>query len=128
MSKLSCINLAACLLLATISTNCASQSTKTTQQKMDEVLTNITQMIGNAECTSDKQCASIPIGAKPCGGPWSYRAYSTAHTDSEKLKTLVLHHKTLNKKYNQESGLMSDCAMAMEPAVACVNRSCKFVE
>lgn len=100
----------------------------TTRQKMDQVMTQITQLIGNANCTDSTQCAALAIGAKPCGGPHSYRVYSTLNTDTQKLTQLSLQFKSLNKKYNKESGLMSDCMMVMPPPVACIKNTCQVTQ
>jgi len=100
----------------------------TTKQKMDRVMTEMTQLIGDASCTDNKQCASLAIGAKPCGGPRSYRVYSTVNTDAQKLTELSQQFKSLNKQYNRESGLMSDCMMVMPPPVACINNTCQVTQ
>lgn len=98
-----------------------------TKQKMDLVLTQIKQLIGEASCTDSKQCASLAIGAKACGGPRSYRVYSTLNTDTQKLIDLGQQYKSLNKRYNKESGLMSDCMMVMPPVVSCVKKTCQVL-
>ena len=99
----------------------------TTKQQMDQLKTQMTEMIGDASCTDNSQCASLAIGAKPCGGPYAYRVYSSLNTDTQKLTDLAQHYKMLNKRYNKESGLMSDCMMVMPPAVACIKNTCQAV-
>lgn len=72
--------------------------------------------IGEARATKISQCKFIAVGAKPCGGPTAYLAYSTAQTDEIKLIKLVSEYNVLGKKYNEEMQLNSDCMMVQEPS------------
>lgn len=99
----------------------------TTKQQMDQLMVQMTEIIGDANCTDNNQCANLAIGAKPCGGPSSYRVYSSLNTDTQKLADLAQRFKALNKRYNKESGLMSDCMMTMPPAIACIKNTCQAI-
>ncbi len=46
----------------------------------------IRALIGDAACDSDAQCRTIAIGAKACGGPEAYLAWSTKRTDATALR------------------------------------------
>ena len=36
-------------------------------------------------CTSDAQCRTVAVGAKPCGGPETFLPYSTAREQPAKV-------------------------------------------
>ena len=95
----------------------------TTKQEMKQIQTEIKQLIGAAICTDNNQCKSLAIGAKACGGPVSYLAYSTLKTNVDKLTSLGVRLKGLHQRYNKEEGIMSDCMMVMPPAIACANNT-----
>ncbi|MDH5377127.1 MAG: hypothetical protein OEX00_02250, partial [Gammaproteobacteria bacterium] len=67
---------------------------------------------------------AIPVGAKPCGGPWRYLVYSNKNVNEDKLNTLVSKHKSVNQSLNQQSGMASDCMAVLPPSVACVAKQC----
>lgn len=77
-------------------------------------------MIGDAACRDDSQCRVMPLGAKPCGGPEAYVAYSTARTDERQLEALASRYREARSARNQRLGLVSDCSVVPEPAVRCV--------
>ena len=81
-------------------------------------------LIGAATCEADNECRSVPVGAKPCGGPWTYQIYSTRATDSKKLLERVAAHRTLNVELNRRYGWTSDCRVVSEPAVSCREGRC----
>ena len=94
----------------------SSQSLEARIAKLD---TDIRTAIGTASCTTDAQCAVIPIGQKACGGPAAYLAYSTQGTDLPALKRLATRHTDASKEFNKTSGRMSDCMVLAEPAAVC---------
>ena len=49
----------------------------------------IDALIGDAPCRGDDECRVIGVGAKACGGPDAYRAWSATHTDARLLDSLV---------------------------------------
>lgn len=85
-----------------------------------ELRGDILRLIGTASCRDDSQCRALALGSKPCGGPESYVAWSTAATDGRQLEALAARHKDARHARNQRLGLMSDCAVVPEPAVRCV--------
>ncbi|MCV2353686.1 hypothetical protein LNV09_05860 [Paucibacter sp. B2R-40] len=76
--------------------------------------------IGDAACDGPQQCHSIAIGAKSCGGPDSYMAWSSKHTDGQKLRSLVEQHAAARKAENQASDMRSDCRVVTDPGARCV--------
>jgi len=116
------------IIFGFIIAGCAHAEVKTTKEAMDQKLTEITDLIDDAKCTENSHCSALAIGAKPCGGPWLYRIYSKQVSDTKQLKILAMDYKLLNKKYNKENQLMSDCMMATPPAFACINQKCQKVD
>ncbi len=97
--------------------------------------TRIRELIGEARCESHAQCRTIGVGAKPCGGPATYLAWSTRDTNEKALRLAVDEDARLAREEIAREGLMSNCAIVPEPKVSCspranVNdgsRSCQLV-
>jgi hypothetical protein len=85
-----------------------------------ELRREIERLIGDAACRDDGQCRALPLGAKPCGGPEAYVAWSTASTDARQLEALAARYREARSARNQRLGLVSDCAVVPEPPVRCV--------
>lgn len=83
-------------------------------------------LIGPAACSSDAQCRTVPVGAKACGGPAGYWAWSTQNTDAEALKALAARQADAHRHEIEASGLRSNCAMAVDPGAACVAGRCQL--
>lgn len=91
-------------------------------------LGQIQSLIGAAECSSDNQCQVLPVGARPCGGPSGYLAWSSAKTDGAKLQALAERHKTEQQASNEASGRISTCIALAPPAVACRAGTCQLTD
>ncbi|MEJ6007971.1 hypothetical protein WG899_20665 [Paucibacter sp. AS339] len=76
--------------------------------------------IGDAECYAPQQCHSIGVGAKSCGGPEGYLAWSSKRSDEKKLRSLVAQHAAARKAENEASGMASNCAIPQDPGASCV--------
>jgi hypothetical protein len=83
-------------------------------------------LIGPAACSSDAQCHTLPVGAKACGGPAGYWAWSTKDSDGEALKTLAARQADAHRREIETSGLRSNCAMVSDPGAACVAGRCQL--
>lgn len=119
--KLTLILLAAGVL-AGLAAGCASASKKTktaTDTDAPALLAGIHAAIGSAACSDSRQCQSIAVGAKPCGGPEAYFAWSSAQTDHATLATLVARHQHLREAQNAASGEASNCMMIKDPGAFC---------
>jgi hypothetical protein len=84
----------------------------------------IDRLIGTASCEQEGECRSVAFGAKPCGGPWKYKIYSTRGTDASTLKREIDAYKTQNDALNKKYGLRSDCSFVSPPVVACRDGVC----
>ncbi|WP_342118536.1 hypothetical protein [Pseudoduganella sp. OTU4001] len=83
--------------------------------------------LGNySACTSDQQCRTVPVGAKSCGGPESYLAYSTAKTSPEQAAKLAERYRKEREASNKASGLVSDCRFVMDPGAQCRAGACQL--
>ncbi len=94
------------------------------QSSMQTLTEQIDALIGHATCEMTAQCRVIAVGAKPCGGPAQYRAYSTLGTDVAALETAVARFTELSAAWNRETGAISDCAFVTPPPVACASGRC----
>ena len=66
-------------------------------------------------CTNPLDCTYTPFGSKPCGGPWSYIAYSN-NIDLVNFLNLVEEFRLEEEAYNIKWGAISDCSLAPEPS------------
>lgn len=82
-------------------------------------LESITTLIGDAECDNQGQCRALAIGAKPCGGPSSYLAWSSKVTDPSALRAAVVADAKTKRQENSDRGLASDCRVSPEPTAVC---------
>lgn len=91
------------------------------QRMLAELLQEITDMANSVTCTDASQWAFTPVGAKACGGPTHYLAYSLT-IDVDYFLYLVETYKQEQQAYNIKWGITSDCMMVMPPSsVSCNN-------
>lgn len=91
-------------------------------------LGQIHALIGKAECSSDNQCQVLPVGARACGGPASYLAWSSSATDGARLQALAERHKAEQQADNMATGRISTCIAIAPPAVACRAGTCQLTD
>ena len=82
-------------------------------------MARIHALIGGAACESDAQCRTVAVGAKACGGPQSYLAWSTAKTEPEALMSEVMRLQLEEKREAVRSGLASTCSIVRDPGAYC---------
>jgi len=92
----------------------------------DDTLTRIRTLIGTPACTSDAQCHTLPMGAKSCGGPSGYLAWSSAKTSEAELRTLGDSLKEQQRAANDASGMMSNCSFVPDPGAVCKTGICQL--
>ena len=83
-------------------------------------------LIGGASCSSDAQCRTLAVGAKACGGPAAYLAWSVQGTDAQKLADTAARQAAAQRREIQASGLRSNCALVTDPGAACVAARCEL--
>jgi hypothetical protein len=91
-------------------------------------LDRIHALVGKAECSSDSQCQVLPIGAKACGGPASYLAFSAANADAAELQVLAERYHGEQQASNQRSGMISNCRVVPTPVAACRANTCQLTD
>lgn len=94
------------------------------ERELQALRSEIDQEVGEAEATSEAACRVLPLGAKPCGGPWTYLVYSAEASDPEQLEALVTDYYRVDSTRNRACELASDCAFISEPAVVLVDGRC----
>ncbi|MBT9492829.1 MAG: hypothetical protein IV107_10885 [Paucibacter sp.] len=82
--------------------------------------------VGVAACDGPQQCHSIAVGAKACGGPDSYLAWSSKSSDGNKLRGLVEQHAAARRAENLASNMMSDCRLVTDPGASCQAGRCSL--
>lgn len=87
------------------------------------LLAGIRHEIGAAGCDTDTQCRTLAIGAKACGGPQAYLAWSTKSTSAARIKALAARHREVQQAENARSQAMSDCAVVTDPGAVCALRA-----
>ncbi|MDO9354772.1 MAG: hypothetical protein Q7T55_13830, partial [Solirubrobacteraceae bacterium] len=86
-------------------------------------LPQIDGLIGDAACTNDSECRVIGVGARACGGPEAYRAWSATRTDAVRLEALVAQDAAARRAEIERSGMLSTCDIKRAPTVSCVRPS-----
>ncbi|GEM_PF-501045 len=94
---------------------------------IEQVAIQINDLVGDATAENIEQCEMLPIGAKPCGGPWAYLIFSTAEVEKETLETLVETYTELDDQRNRMFGLVSDCAYVGPPELSFEDNKCRGI-
>jgi hypothetical protein len=89
-------------------------------------LARIEALVGTPSCSSDEQCHTLALGARACGGPERYLAWSSARTQDGALRTLGEAYKEEQRKANAASGMMSTCQFLMDPGATCKAGTCQL--
>ena len=75
-------------------------------------------------CTADTECHSVAIGAKACGGPTGYRAYSSKTVSTASVDALAQRERDLAAQAARESHQVSTCFMLADPGAHCQQNKC----
>ncbi|HYP32411.1 MAG TPA: hypothetical protein VES00_11105, partial [Burkholderiaceae bacterium] len=75
-------------------------------------------------CTADSECRSIAVGAKACGGPTGYRAYSSNGAAPDSVEALAQHQRELSAQQARASHRVSPCFMQADPGARCQQNKC----
>ena len=102
----------------------ASSGAPAAKEDTGNLYRSIREMVGEAACTANEQCRTLPIGHKACGGPESYLVWSSAATSEGKLRALVDSYNQARKREVQQSGRVSDCSMMADPGARCEAGRC----
>lgn len=112
-------------LLALALTACAGEAAKSPAASSSApLLAQIEAEIGDAACSSDQQCRTLALGAKSCGGPERYIAWSTARSSGDKLAALGERYKAERTAENARTGQVSNCMFVVDPGAQCQAQRC----
>ena len=115
---------AAILLLVTSACGSAPAQDAPPAPGNASLLAQIQAEVGAAACDSTQQCQTIAIGAKACGGPERYLAWSSKDYDGKKLKALAQAQAEASRKQQQADGMMSTCSIVTDPGATCEAGRC----
>jgi hypothetical protein len=89
---------------------------------------NIIEQLAISEpCTDSTGCDYVAFGSKPCGGPWTYLAYSTS-INVDLFLQKVADFNAAENTYNLKWKIVSDCTVVDPPtSVECVNGICTAI-
>jgi hypothetical protein len=79
-----------------------------------------------ASCSSDQQCKTVALGAKPCGGPEAWLAWSTHGSDGAQVAKLAERYKKQRSAQHVQSGVVGDCSMVPDPGAVCRAKHCEL--
>ena len=96
-----------------------------TREELAARYAEIQALIGEAKASDVQQCRRVAFGYKACGGPASYLIYSVQGLDETLLLKKVAEYNALDQAEAKRTGLMSNCAMVLEPSVVLVDGVCK---
>lgn len=100
-------------------------ATANTSSDLASVDAQLETTLSNASaCTIDTECHSVAIGAKACGGPTGYRAYSSKGVSTASVEALAQHERELAAQAARESHQVSTCFMLADPGARCQQNKC----
>ena len=89
-----------------------------------DLLARIRAEVGSAACSRDDQCHSLPIGAKPCGGPEAWLPWSSVNARADQLQAWAAELAELQRARNERSGIASNCRYNPDPGALCRQGRC----
>lgn len=81
-------------------------------------------LIGAGACSDTTQCKTVALGARPCGGPEGYLAYSSAATATAPLQALAARYAQQRRAEAAKSGELSTCQFMPDPGAQCRTGTC----
>lgn len=124
------MNYKALLLVACVGLASCTRSQRVTPITMTDPGTlqamyqEIYELAQDRTCSDQSACASLPLGSKPCGGPWTYLIYSKERVHEVELVAKVTQLGVYESEYNREHHVLSMCDLAQPANPACVNGVC----
>ena len=94
----------------------------------NDTLVRIRALAASPSCSEDSQCHSLALGARPCGGPEGYLAWSSVRTPPEEIRALGQLYQAERKAANEASGVVSDCRYLPDPGAVCRAGACQLGE
>ncbi len=110
----------------------AAPTAKKPAERASAELTAVKTAIGKATCETNDQCQAVAMGAKACGGPEFFLAWSSAVQNDKRVKAenapnipqLAQKHRAAREAQIAAEGEMSDCKVVSDPGAQCVAKKC----
>jgi len=112
---------AACLLAASPA-DAAPQSSD--EEALETLHQQIVVLIGEPRCENIVHCRLLALGARPCGGPAEYLAYSSIVGKRDVLEAKAYEYSFLQEEVNRNRQAAGACVKLREPKLACTNGRC----
>lgn len=109
--------------LTTLTLSSLAFASGTEAKTAASLIVPVKTLIGDAACDHPTQCQVIGVGAKACGGPSGYLAWSVKNTDQAALLAAVQAQAEAEKAENKAGGLLSNCQMTPAPIATCRPRT-----
>ena len=94
---------------------------------LSELKNEILNLADKNICVDDQECSFVGLGSKPCGGYWSYLAYSDSK-QVDNLLSRVAYYNKFEKELNSKWSLVSDCSFVLPlSSIICENGKCKLI-
>lgn len=81
---------------------------------------DVVALIATPNCRVDADCATIAVGAKACGGPEAWLAWSRRVTDETTLRAVAARDAEAVRARLRAAGAVSDCRYVGDPGAMCV--------
>ena len=109
---------------------CEDDTPVTNVNPSDELLQKkqaILDYVAGFSCGEAVGCQYLSFGEKACGGPKEYLVFP-ASVDLVFLNAKVTEYNALEKQFNNDNNIFSDCMAVMPPTnVGCVNGKCQII-
>jgi hypothetical protein len=84
----------------------------------------IVKLIGEPRCVNLVHCRVLALGARPCGGPSEYLAYSSSTGKGETLEAKAYEYSFLEEEVNRKKSAVGACEVLPQPRAACIDGRC----
>jgi hypothetical protein len=93
------------------------------KEEAERLRRQITALIGEAPCNNLVNCRILGLGARPCGGPEEYVAYST-WMRRDQIQIRAQEYNFLREELLSREAVAGTCEALPEPRAACVSGRC----
>lgn len=118
------------LTLSSILSSCERHNTVSQEQEqenLDKLYLEIQILANSEQCIDSENWTFTAIGAKACGGPIGYIAYSLS-IDVSSFLNKVEDYTKAQDRYNKKWGIISDCSVPEMPiGIECINEKTHFI-
>lgn len=90
-------------------------------KEMEDLKNEIKTLASSEKCSNPADWKTVGLGAKACGGPVEYIAYSNKIDEKSFLEKVEVYNQK-SSNYNKKYNLVSDCMLVMQPEnIVCDN-------